>query len=229
MLYAGDIHGNTLAINQIDRVALEQGAPTVIQVGDFGARWSEHGCSVVEYFEANPEGPEWITCGGNHDNWDVWFSLAKEQGFPEKVQLAPRCFWATRNSTIVLEGQKHLFFGGAESADRHLRVEGKSWWERETPSYAEFTQFAAALDLEKPDIVVSHDAPKRVPVETDPARRVQVTPTNLDNVLRYSDHKPTWWLFGHHHQLEMWDIDEIHFVCCGLEGGLVSTTDLPSR
>ena len=229
MLYAGDIHGNTLAIEQIDRVAVEQEAATVIQVGDFGARWTKQDCSVVEYFENNPVGPEWITCGGNHDNWDVWFELAKEQGFPGKVQLAPRCFWATRNSVMVLEGKKHVFFGGAESMDKHTRVEGKSWWCRETPSYEEFTKLTQVLDTEKPEIVVTHDAPKRVPVKTAPSRRLQVTPTNLDNVLRVSDHKPIWWLFGHHHQINSWDIDETHFVCCGLEGGLVSTEDLPSR
>ena len=221
IFYVGDIHGIVQDIVMVDRQAAEDGATHVIQVGDFGARWGGDPCKIHKYFSKRPEGaPIWVTCGGNHDNWDKWVELAEKQGNPDLVELAPGCFWVQRGAMLTLEGKKHVFLGGAESVDRHHRTEGKSWWRNETPSYQEFSLFAERLETEKPDVVVTHDAPLRVPMERY-ARADSPTPRNLDNAVKLCGYEPPIWYFGHHHVTTTWDILGTKYQCCGFDGQFI--------
>ena len=141
IFYAGDTHGRIHHITDIDNAAMEAGAEYVVQVGDFGCRWPGSPCAIFKYFEKrarkNRAGPTWITCGGNHDNWDKWNQLSAEQGHPDLVELAPGCFYAQRGSVHSLGGVKHIFCGGAESTDKHMRTAGTDWWAAETPTYSD--------------------------------------------------------------------------------------------
>ena len=221
IFYAGDIHGRVDHVVDIDREAAEAGATHVVQVGDFGARWGGGHCPIHRYFtkraRAGRQGPIWITCGGNHENWDKWNALANEQGHPDLVQLAPDCFFAQRGSVHVINDIKHLFLGGAESTDKHMRSPGVDWWAGETPTYSDFSLFAARLEDEMPDVVVTHDAPLRVEIVRTQRDRAP-TPTNLENVIRLSNFKPKMWYFGHHHRMNEWEIDGTTYSCCGLHG-----------
>ena len=221
IFYAGDTHGYVKHIAEIDAAATEAGVKYVVQVGDFGIRWPGGQCPVFRYFEKrarkNRPGPQWITCGGNHDNWDKWNKLSAEQGHPDLVELAPGCFFAQRGSVHTLNGVKHIFCGGAESTDRHMRTAGIDWWAAETPTYADFTLFMDRMESEQPEVVVTHDAPSCVYIERTQRDRAP-TPRSLDNVLRYSSHKPSRWYFGHHHRMDEWNIDGVSFICCGLHG-----------
>jgi len=221
--YVGDIHGVIQDIASIDEQAMSEGVSTIIQVGDFGARWGGSPCKFHKYFSKRPEGyPTWITCGGNHDNWDKWAELAEKQGNPDLVELAPGCFWAQRGIMLTLEGKRHLFLGGAESVDRHHRAEGKSWWRNETPNYQEFSLFADRLNSEKPDIIVAHEAPIRVPVGAGKyVRTDNITPRNFENILKTSEHVPPLWYFGHHHVTDYWDILGTRYQCCGFDGQFI--------
>ena len=98
-----------------------------------------------------------------------------------------------------------------------MRVEGKTWFREETPGYGEFSNFAANLESEMPEVVVSHEAPSRVPLNKT-GRGSMPTPRNLENVLRLSNHKPQRWYFGHHHILGEWVISDVRFFCCGFHG-----------
>lgn len=216
IIYAGDIHGNVDAIKTIDAIAKHRvNAKFVIQVGDFAIRWHDE-CLVKEYFDNREDGPTWFTCGGNHENWDKWFELTKSFS-PVTTKLAKDCYFVARGEMLDIDGKSHLFLGGAESTDRHVRTEGIDWWARETPSYEEFTRFAVALDERQPDVVVTHDAPLRVPLYRTGRDRNQ-TPVNLENVLRVSSFTPKTWYFGHHHQHKSWKIEGTEFKCCGLHG-----------
>ena len=221
IFYAGDTHGYINHIADIDRLASEAGAAYVVQVGDFGIRWPGGDCPVFKYFEKrarkNRPGPTWITCGGNHDNWDKWNELSAEQGHPDLVELSPGCFFAQRGSVHVLDGAKHIFCGGAESTDRHMRTVGVDWWAAETPTYAEFTLFMDRLESEKPDVVVTHDAPVRVPIKRT-QRHTSPTPTNLENIIKLSEHKPKVWYYGHHHTMDEIEAEGTLYSCCGLHG-----------
>lgn len=221
IFYAGDTHGRIHHIADIDKAAMEAGAEYVVQVGDFGCRWPGSPCAIFKYFEKrarkNRAGPTWITCGGNHDNWDKWNQLSAEQGHPDLVELAPGCFYAQRGSVHSLGGVKHIFCGGAESTDKHMRTAGTDWWAAETPTYSDFTLFMERMESEKPSVVVTHDAPLRVPIKRT-QRDASPTPRNFENILRYSSHKPVSWYFGHHHTMDDWVIEDVLFSCCGLHG-----------
>lgn len=225
IFYAGDIHGGAEHVASIDEAARAAGVDTVVQVGDFGIGWPGADCSIVKYFnERSSQDPRWITCGGNHDNWCEFFAQESEQRLRKwdltldgLVGLAPGCFYAPRGSVHTLDGKVHLFLGGAESADKHLRTEGETWWTQETPSYSEFSTFAENCENLLPEVIVTHDAPASVPIYRSNSR-TGPTPRNLNNVLKHIAHKPARWYFGHHHVLDNWKVDEIDFFCCGLHG-----------
>jgi len=223
--YVGDLHGEAEDLERVHKNATEQGIEYIVQVGDFGCRWPGRPCPMFEFFQrieqsGTTDGPIWITCGGNHDNWTKWFHLSRKQEYPDLVEIAPGCFFAQRGAVIEIEGKTHLFLGGAESTDRHHRKEGQSWWATETPTYAEFGLFSDRLNTEKPDIVITHDAPLRVPYDRR-GRESNPTPRNLENIIKLSDHKPKYWYYGHHHTLQRDEIDGTIYQCCGLRGQYV--------
>jgi hypothetical protein len=223
--YVGDLHGRVEEMINIDRDAMKHNVKYVIQVGDFGIRWPGGPCSMYKYFHKrqrkNPAAPIWITCGGNHENWSKWLKLSEKQNHPDLVELAPGCFYAKRGTIQTLDGIKHLFIGGAESIDKHLRKEGVDWWPYETPSYQEFSLAFSNLEKEEPEVVVSHDCPTTVPVMKI-KRDKNPTPQNLQNMFTLSNHQPKRWYFGHHHTLQSWEMNKTTFYCCGFHGNFYS-------
>ena len=228
ILYVGDIHGIVDDVAKIDQLAVELGIDTVVQVGDFGMWWPKSGYPLVKYFKKrarqNRPGPTWYTCGGNHDSYDKFLELQENQGGARKVELAPGVYWIARGHTLTLEGKKHLFFGGAESIDRHNRIEGETWWRYETPTYEEFSNFFMKLEDGQPDVVVTHDAPLCIDCMGDGhahlklGRESQPTPRNFENVWTLTSYRPPEWYFGHHHVYEEWEVEGTTFRCCGLGG-----------
>lgn len=227
IIYVGDIHGKIEPLSRIDNWAYQNGIETVVQVGDFGAFWPGEGCPIRHYFwkrnEKKRPGPRWIVSPGNHDNWDLFDRLRNQAGLlnggvlADLTEMAPDVFYAARGSQLVIDGKRHLMFGGATSTDRHLRLEGRDWWAREQPSTAEFDRFFDGLESGKPDVVVTHDSPTRVNMYRD-SRDTDPVVRGLESALALSEHKPGHWFFGHHHRLERWDVDETTFGCCGLHG-----------
>ena len=219
IIYAGDIHAKVKYIELIDKAAIKLGVNWIVQVGDFGIIWSglTGECAVRDYFEQRKEGPTWITCGGNHENWSAINMLKQEQNCPDLIQIAPGCFFANRPATIEIEGIKHSFLGGAESTDFIWRTEGVSWWKEETPSPEEFNAFFEQIEENKPEVIVTHDAPKSVDIWRIDRDR-STTPNTLDRIFKLSSHKAARHVFGHHHLIEHWKVDSTDFFCCGLHG-----------
>jgi hypothetical protein len=220
--YVGDLHGRVEDMMEIDRKVIKNNIKYVVQVGDFGIRWPGTTCSMWKYFEKRsrklgPATPTWITCGGNHENWDKWLQLSEKQKHPNLVEIAPGCFYAKRGTVHTLDGIKHLFLGGAESIDKHHRIEGKDWWSYETPSRNEFQFAFDNLEKDKPEVVVTHDAPRFVDIYKKD-RFDSPTPRALEGIVNMSQHKPARWYFGHHHVLKNWNILGTEYFCCGSHG-----------
>ena len=227
IIYVGDLHGSLNVLVKIDEWCVKNNITDVVQVGDFGFRWPGQPCKLHKYFEKRVRqgrpGPQWYTCGGNHENWRLWDRLAAEQNNPDHVDIGAGVLYVQRGATAMIAGKKHLFCGGAESTDVGHRREGVSWWPQETPSAAEFRRFGIALNDEQPDVVVTHDAPLDVELyRVGPTGRIdrakQPTPRNLTAALDLSDHKPAQWYYGHHHQLRIDQSGETQFFGCGLHG-----------
>jgi predicted phosphodiesterase len=240
ILYLGDCHGIANSISHLDQKANARGINYIIQVGDFGTffpsrnqrkkfahdgvirQWRSDGLDF--WIEKRAKRGKWhtkiLTCGGNHDNWTVFDRLEEEQGYPDMVELYPGSgvYYIPRNTIINLDGITHLFLGGALSIDKYRRTEGLDLWEyREEPNREEFELFFRRLESYKPDTIVTHEAPLRVPVEKR-YRKASTSPRMFEHAIKMSKYKPKRWYFGHHHVLDKWKIKGTKFYCCGLHG-----------
>ena len=219
--YAGDTHGRIDELKSMVSSAADAGITTMIQVGDFGV-FTPDDCPLYKWIKERAESA-WtvkiITSFGNHDNWNLYYELCARYPDEDLLEIYPGSgvYVVRRGSVIEIEGVKHLFLGGALSNDRQNRVEEVSWWDREEPSEEEFQRFFDSWEAHKPDTIVTHDAPLRVPFNRA-GRNSNTTVRMLDHALKLSDHKPKKWYFGHHHKLKKWKIGGIRFHCCGLHG-----------
>lgn len=221
IVYAGDCHGNVDAVSKIDMFADRIGAKTIVQVGDFAYCWP--GKKVMsDYFSKRSRqgnlSARWLTCGGNHEDWDEIDALWELQGKPDIVTLGPDVSHVRRAVTLDLGGVRHLFCGGANSTDREWRIEGQSWWKQEAPSREELLSFHDRLHEDKPEVVITHDAPVRVDLWRS-GREHDSVARGLDGALGegYPNLK---WYFGHHHVLMNVSVGSTSFYGCGIEGGL---------
>ena len=221
IFYVGDLHGVLKDFKSIDRAAQRAGAKYIVQVGDLGLGFNGDNCDIVKYFQKRARQGKmtipWITCGGNHDNYNLWYEKSIQQGNPDLIELAPGIHWAARGSLIDLDGISHLFCGGAESTDKYRRTEGVNWWKEETPNWTEFSLFATIMAERKPQVIVTHEAPLRVNLWRS-GREDQPTPRNLESALKLSGHTPAKWFYGHHHIGDTHEIEGTTFKCCGLGG-----------
>ena len=221
IIYAGDLHGRVDDLSKIIDFAESEKITAIVQVGDFGFGFPDDG--YYDFFEKRARQKKWTvpiyTCFGNHDNWDRIYTMMEQQGNPEKVEIYPDAglYFVPRGNVLEIDGVTHLFMGGAESTDRYRRKEGKTWWAREEPNWKDFEKFHRALEEQKPDTVVAHEAPLRV--ELYRVRRNQsYTPKMLERVLSMSEYQPKRYRFGHHHVLEKKKKKKTKYYGCGLHG-----------
>lgn len=211
----GDTHGAIQDIAFLDKKGKQEGIKLILQVGDYGVRW-DWACD--RYFQKRAwqkqNSPIWITVGGNHENYANWQELQRLQSFPELVELWPNVYWAPRPTLMEINDEKFLLMGGANSIDRHLRVEERDWWSYEQPTAQEMNNFFSMLNDDKPDIVVTHEAPSSI--HFGPSKRLSHTAIDLDNIINHTDHMPKVWYYGHHHHMETMEIGDTDFTCCGI-------------
>lgn len=210
MIFAGDTHGHAPSLR-----ALGNAHPIIIQVGDFG--WGD---GPADQGDPDRFGTAtWITCGGNHDNWPLWRSLPLVERFGGLVrELSPNVYFADRNMVLTVEGKRILFLGGANSHDRALRiVMGKTWHPEEAPSREELYSFMDTLEREKPDIVVTHDAPNFIleGVGLKFQARHPLT-VDLEQIVKGATFLPKDWFFGHHHKVASYKWKDTTYHCCGM-------------
>lgn len=240
-LAIGDLHGRYKALARIDYYAKTRGIDLVIQLGDLGVHWPGERSLILEYFnKKNNFGiPTWISCLGNHDNWNKY--LEKAEKHSGLLYYAPRLFVARRNHYIWDFGGM-LFLGGAVSADvpagvdflgqyQPARVIDKDWWSLEVPSHQDFQVFMDLLEERKPRFVFTHDAPtvatglKSQAINPLSNLPVDYVAHQLQNCWTLSDHKPDFWFYGHHHNLRITHSDTTTFHCTGLHGQGVYVSD----
>ena len=230
ILYAGDIHGSVAAAIQLDNIAFMHDIRIIVQCGDFAMHWNGYEVrerdSLWRYFEQRESPAFWYTCGGNHENWTDWLQLAESEPSPY-VRLAQRCYYIKRGSHVNIGGIRHTFLGGAESTDRQWRTPYISWWPEETPSYKEFVSFSDSLNTHKPQVVVTHDAPLRVALDRED-REKSTTPRTLEQIVATSEHKPRYWMLGHHHELSETTIEDTTYFCTGVNGQYI-ILDFPTQ
>jgi hypothetical protein len=187
-LVIGDLHGRIKELARIDEYCVRNSINWVIQVGDLGVCWPGEDCPIIRYFRKRDyqkrPGAFWITCLGNHDNWNKWRTLRWEQAiklgylknnqithYPDLIEYAPGLCATDRPAFLDIFGGM-LFCGGAVSTDADYtpssgwsndshpgRTEGKDWWKNEAPSQEDLQKFCDLIDEKKPKYIFTHDGP----------------------------------------------------------------------
>lgn len=164
------------------------------QVGDFGVGFFTHDPSFDMVIPTSNPPYEHIMRGdhkfirGNHDNPNV---------------CARQKYYIPDGTIEVFDGVKIMYIGGAKSVDREWRTEGFDWWADEELSHFKLQCFTDLYEVEKPDVMVTHDVPEEVAklIETLSGRRKldmpSITRQALDSMLWM--HKPKHWFHGHWH------------------------------
>lgn len=100
---------------------------------------------------------------------------------------------------------------GAESIDKHHRIEGLDWFPNEELNYHEQLEAFDFYCKVKPKIVISHDCPQSVMEKLFGYPEKSQTRIMLE--MMFQEHQPDIWVFGHHHKSKDAQINGTRFVC----------------
>lgn len=176
----------------------------IIIAGDFGGVWAEDTLEHdLEPFSSLPATILFID--GNHENFDLINAYPVEIWHGGKVhRIKSNIIHLMRGQVFEIEGKTIFAFGGATSIDRDYRVEGKSWWPQELPTFEEIDEGVKNLKHHnnEVDYIITHSCSERALMY--PAIRNSATfKINCPEVqiLSYIEDiaKFKHWYFGHFH------------------------------
>lgn len=168
LVVAGDWHGNTRWMRQTLRCAARDGYTVVIHVGDLKVLWPdeypdypEPGAFTADLARLLDDlGMVFIFVDGNHDVHPKLRALpVNADGFGV---ISDRLLYAPRGHRWSLGGVRFGALGGAYSIDRYRGKEGWDWFVDEVT----VPEDVAALGTEPLDVLVTHDVPAGIDVET---------------------------------------------------------------
>lgn len=185
----GDLHGNTPALEAIcENIRKQDPDAITFQVGDLGIGFTgvkQPELGLNDYFIA-----------GNHDDAVI-------------CAQNPHCLGDFGCRTF---GDKKVFWlRGAMSTDREHRIAGVTWWEYEELNYKQLMDAIALYEVERPDLVITHDCPTQIRTEWFYPRGGGKTVQALTNM--FEAHQPEFWCFGHHHTHKAGFLDGTYFRC----------------
>jgi len=197
MRFIGDIHG---AIYNYERII--NGATESVQVGDFGVGFLN---KVEQDFadSLHADGRHKFI-RGNHDDP----AFCKERpGYIEDGTFD--------------EERSIMYIGGAWSIDWQKRTPGYSWWFDEELSDEELGLLQAEFMLNKPRVMVTHDAPTsaiwKMLLEGTGKHQYKTRTAEAFEAFKNCAHKPEIWLFGHWHVPLDEVIDGTRFICLDID------------
>lgn len=247
ILYAGDLHAADTAeqsptrfklhfqrLKKLDQIAIKYNCSAIVQVGDLGIY--SRSSAVMEYFVQDKELDDgddryqkalaWYFCDGNHDNHQLINELYEgETRDSAQSLLKTRLFHVPRGGYVKISGVSHVFCGGANTPE-NCKVLGE-WWPTESITTNEINRFYDTLMARRPSVVVTHDAPSRVPAIALGVRSGDRSNNScvrdLENVYRAAlnakrHYIPRRWVFGHHHVIGEWRVGSTTFNCVGVDG-----------
>lgn len=175
----------------------------VIIAGDFGGVIDNDNLMArLKYYTDLPFTV--LFADGNHENFDLLETFPVETWNGGKVRkIKPNIIHLMRGQVFELQGKTIFTFGGATSTDRHLRVEGVSWWSQELPTQEEFEEGLKNLARYNftVDYVITHTCGIK-PFEFYQMKKSVTRKACLEvNMLSEFDDRITCkhWYFGHFH------------------------------
>lgn len=135
----------------------------IIIAGDFGAVWDKETLERdLQPFSDLPVTVLFVD--GNHENFDLIDAYPIETWNGGKVhKIKSDVIHLMRGQVFEIDGKTIFTFGGATSVDRDYRINGKSWWEQERPTYEELDEGIANLKRygNKVDYIITHSCGQR--------------------------------------------------------------------
>ena len=207
MLYiTGDTHGNfDRILKWTETTNLNKDKDFLFILGDFGYIWDNKRTSFEK------DNLDFISClpfttlfiDGNHENHGRLNSMRVVNFSGGKAHKVYDSIYHLMRGQVYNICNKSIFtFGGASSIDKHLRIEGVSWWKEEEFNYIEAN--TAYENLNKvnweADYVLTHSAPLSIRdklFEGNNLYKPSSTERILEAILRNIKFKR--WYFGHYH------------------------------
>lgn len=197
----------------------------LIIAGDFGGIWSGRNDDGSEsrsddYFLKFYEMRHFTTLfiDGNHENFSALASYPVVEYAGAKChQIRPHVYHVMRGEVLHIAGHRIWCIGGAESNDKDRRIPYKSWWPEEIPTEEEWRHAEKMLLKERPDIIITHEAPYKV-YEAFNMYGYHPNPVSerfdrIFGMIRRNEIPVMTWYFGHHHKDRVAEIDGIRFRC----------------
>lgn len=182
MIIIGDVHGK---LNEYHKIIKQNSNEQSIQLGDFGFK-KQH-----DWFLNNINSDLNKICFGNHDYIPY---LNKPHSLNN---------YSVFNNVMTIRG--------ANSIDKHLRIEGRDWFSNEEMNYSEWNDCIDYYLKVQPEIVVSHDCPSEIQKYLFGYNDSTITNQGMQSMFEF--HKPKIWLFGHYHKSINEVIDGVRFIC----------------
>lgn len=125
ILIAGDVHGNGSHLRYLNRVADEQEADKIFQVGDFG--YWEHMPDGVKFLNrandlAHISDVDLYFLDGNHDKLSLLLEKYTERDEEGFLIVRERVKYAPRGHRWTWGGARFIALGGAYSIDKEYRL-----------------------------------------------------------------------------------------------------------
>lgn len=175
----------------------------VIICGDFGLVWNGDSTEKhwLKWLQERKFTMLWVD--GNHENFNLLNSYPVSEWNGGKVHfINDSVIHLMRGQVFIINGLKFFTFGGADSIDKHRRIENVSWWRDEMPSNAEYEE--GLRNLEKNnwlvDYIITHDCSKRVFEQLMKGLWVKDL-TSINKYFEILEEKLDYrqWYFGHYH------------------------------
>lgn len=197
MIVIGDVHGK---FREYEILCNRFPGVNTVQIGDMGV-----GFPLGRKPKFRPMYDRFFR--GNHDNP----AACKEFGFS----------YMGDGGSYDMCGTKFFFIPGAWSIDWQLRVEGRDWWSDEQLPQEVLDEVIELYKFDKPDIVLSHDAPaevarallSRYKLKGEPPATIYPTRTGQALQAMFEAHQPRQWIFGHYHMDWTKEIKGTKFRC----------------
>lgn len=155
----GDTHGDPI-LSRFFGIP-ENYKKVIIVCGDFGYIWDNSKKEQRLLNKLKELHSMILFVPGNHENYDLLETYPVVTKFGGNVRMIANNIYQLMTGEIYnIGGRTFLALGGAESIDKDLRVEHKSWWRQEIPSEEEIANAKTNLAKvgNKVDYIISHTA-----------------------------------------------------------------------
>jgi hypothetical protein len=240
---AGDLHANTrwtinMVIGASERLSkLGEPKPHImLQAGDFGFWNDRSGLNFLQQtnLALSAKGMVAAVAPGNHENYN--FIESWEGDSPPDC---PSIYQLPRGTRWIWHGRVWLALGGAVSPDRSVRTDQIDWFPQERITLLQAEKACADGHA---DVMLTHDAPKGVPLQYMNPPPSSFAPEDLrmseqHRELMFSvvnEVEPSYLIHGHYHQgYPMWrkiimphgtlNVASLHMDGCTGNWGILNT------